>query len=110
MKGEFYCLCIECILTFYHRYSNRNSAFNRNESHTNPFPPSPPTEPINPKKRKREIQAITTIIETKEFPYSDDYLWKNNGNTVHKKSGLKSIYYKCSNGTKVTYNDEESGS
>ncbi|KAG0745175.1 hypothetical protein G6F62_007975 [Rhizopus arrhizus] len=88
--------------------SNRHSALNSHESHTNPFPPSPPTETINPKKRKREIQAITTIIETKEFPYSDDYLWKNNGNTVHKKSGLKSIYYKCSNGTKVTDNDEES--
>ncbi|KAG1462357.1 hypothetical protein G6F56_005536 [Rhizopus delemar] len=67
----------------------------------NPFPPSPPNEPTQlSRKRKREIQAITTIIETKEFPYSDDYLWKNNGNTVHKKSGLKSIYYKCSNGTK----------
>ncbi|KAI9255542.1 hypothetical protein BY458DRAFT_519929 [Sporodiniella umbellata] len=65
------------------------------------FPPSPPTETIQlSRKRKREIQAITTIIETKEFPYSDDYLWKNNGNTIHKKSGLKSIYYKCSNGTK----------
>jgi len=108
MKSEFACLCIECILIFEHRNSNRHSALNSHESHTNPFPPSPPTETINPKKRKREIQAITTIIETKEFPYSDDYLWKNNGNTVHKKSGLKSIYYKCSNGTKVTDNDEES--
>jgi hypothetical protein len=47
------------------------------------------------------MQAITTIIETKEFPYNDDYLWKNNGNTVHKKSGYKSIYYKCSNSAKV---------
>ncbi|KAG0769757.1 hypothetical protein G6F57_001478 [Rhizopus arrhizus] len=62
------------------------------------LPLSPPIETVNIKKRKREIQAITTIIETKEFPYSDDYLWKNNGNTIHKKSGFKSVYYKCSNG------------
>lgn len=47
------------------------------------------------------MQAISTIIETKEFPYNDDYLWKNNGNTVHKKSGYRSIYYKCSNSAKV---------
>ncbi|KAG0169845.1 hypothetical protein DFQ28_011026 [Apophysomyces sp. BC1034] len=80
-------------------------------------PPSPPSEslilkqyhgklPIPPvhtrpnKRRRREMQAITTIIETREFPYNDDYLWKNNGNTVHKKSGHKSIYYKCSNSSK----------
>ncbi|KAI8344370.1 hypothetical protein BC941DRAFT_408482 [Chlamydoabsidia padenii] len=44
------------------------------------------------------MQAITTIIETKEFPYNDDYLWRNNGNTTHKKTGNKSIYYKCANG------------
>lgn len=49
------------------------------------------------------MQAISTIIETKEFPYNDDYLWKNNGNTVHKKSGYRSIYYKCSNSAKVRY-------
>jgi hypothetical protein len=53
------------------------------------------------KRRKREMQAITTIIETKGFPYNDDYLWKNNGNTIHKKTGFKSIYYKCSNSSKV---------
>ncbi|KAI8367056.1 hypothetical protein BD560DRAFT_331675 [Blakeslea trispora] len=53
------------------------------------------------KRRRREMQAITTIIETREFPYNDDYLWKNNGNTVHKKSGFKSIYYKCTNSIKV---------
>ncbi|KAI7877101.1 uncharacterized protein EV154DRAFT_525632 [Mucor mucedo] len=70
-------------------------------------PPSPP--PSNGgdsihktvhKRRRREMQAITTIIETREFPYYDDYLWKNNGNTVHKKTGYKSIYYKCSNSSK----------
>lgn len=52
------------------------------------------------KRRRREMQAITTIIETREYPYNDDYLWKNNGNTVHKKTGFKSIYYKCSNSSK----------
>ncbi|KAF1797101.1 hypothetical protein V8B55DRAFT_1485656 [Mucor lusitanicus] len=69
-------------------------------------PPSPPIEPAaassatTTKRRRREMQAISTIIETKEFPYNDDYLWKNNGNTVHKKTGFKSIYYKCSNSAK----------
>lgn len=66
-------------------------------------PPSPPNDSIHKtvhKRRRREMQAITTIIETREFPYYDDYLWKNNGNTVHKKTGYKSIYYKCSNSSK----------
>ncbi|KAI7904916.1 uncharacterized protein BX663DRAFT_501025 [Cokeromyces recurvatus] len=73
-------------------------------------PPSPPSEPnhlpLSPsttshnKRRRREMQPITTVIETKEFPYNDDYLWKNNGNTIHKKTGFKSIYYKCSNNAK----------
>ena len=54
------------------------------------------------KRRRREMQAITMIIETREFPYNDDYLWKNNGNTIHKGSGNKSIYYKCANNQKVT--------
>lgn len=72
-------------------------------------PPSPPIEPAaassatTTKRRRREMQAISTIIETKEFPYNDDYLWKNNGNTVHKKTGFKSIYYKCSNSAKVSF-------
>ncbi|ORZ25914.1 hypothetical protein BCR42DRAFT_401198 [Absidia repens] len=70
-------------------------------------PVSPPVEKVSPKtatttvtglkRRRREMQAITTIIETKEFPYNDDYLWRNNGNTVHRKTGNKSIYYKCAN-------------
>ncbi|KAI9480382.1 MAG: hypothetical protein EXX96DRAFT_562392 [Benjaminiella poitrasii] len=68
-------------------------------------PPSPPSESkrlfsSQHKRRRREMQPITTIIETKEFPYNDDYLWKNNGNTIHKKTGFKSIYYKCSNNAK----------
>lgn len=76
-------------------------------------PPSPPIEPATTstttattttgtKRRRREMQSISTIIETREFPYNDDYLWKNNGNTVHKKTGFKSIYYKCSNSAKVS--------
>lgn len=50
-----------------------------------------------PRRRRREMQPITMIIETKDFPYDDDFVWKNNGNTIHKNSGQKSIYYKCSN-------------
>lgn len=56
---------------------------------------------MRPRRRRREMQAITMIIETREFPYNDDYVWKNNGNTIHKSSGQKSIYYKCSNSNAV---------
>ncbi|CAO3609546.1 unnamed protein product [Cunninghamella blakesleeana] len=52
------------------------------------------------KRKRREMQPITMIIETKEFPYNDNYQWKNNGNTIHRKNGQKSIYYKCSNSSK----------
>ncbi|CAO3677125.1 unnamed protein product [Rhizopus stolonifer] len=52
-------------------------------------------------RRRREMQAITKIVETREFPYIDRYFWKNNGNTIQKKTGCKSIYYKCSNSNKV---------
>lgn len=52
-------------------------------------------------RRRREMQAITKIVETREYPYMDGYFWKNNGNTVQKKTGNKSVYYKCSNSTKV---------
>ncbi|CAO3689741.1 unnamed protein product [Rhizopus stolonifer] len=51
-------------------------------------------------RRRREMQAITKIVETRESPYNDGFLWKNNGNTIQKKTGNKSIYYKCSNSTK----------
>ncbi|KAI8391105.1 uncharacterized protein BYT42DRAFT_478386, partial [Radiomyces spectabilis] len=51
-------------------------------------------------RRRREMQAITKIVETREFPYADGYFWKNNGNTIQKKTGNKSVYYKCSNSTK----------
>ncbi|KAI7863060.1 hypothetical protein BDF14DRAFT_1847440 [Spinellus fusiger] len=69
------------------------------------FPSKRPSQQENgqdhcTKRKRREMQAITTIIETRDFPYNDNYLWKNNGNTVHKKTGNKSIYYKCSNSGK----------
>ncbi|KAG1436179.1 hypothetical protein G6F56_013668 [Rhizopus delemar] len=51
-------------------------------------------------RRRREMQAITKIVETREYPYVDGYFWKNNGNTVQKKTGNKSVYYKCSNSNK----------
>ncbi|KAG2183245.1 hypothetical protein INT43_006249 [Umbelopsis isabellina] len=51
------------------------------------------------KRKRREMQAVTTIVETRD-PQNDDYLWKNNGNTLHKKTGQKSTYYKCSNSNK----------
>lgn len=55
----------------------------------------------SPSRRRREMQAITKIVETREYPYIDNYFWKNNGNTVQKKTGCKSVYYKCSNSNKV---------
>ncbi|KAH8548014.1 hypothetical protein BGW37DRAFT_523878 [Umbelopsis sp. PMI_123] len=51
-------------------------------------------------RKRREMQSITKVVETRDFPYNDEYLWKNNGNTIHKGSGEKSIYYKCSNSSK----------
>lgn len=59
------------------------------------FPPRP--------RRRREMQAITKIVETREYPYIDGHFWKNNGNTVQKKTGNKSVYYKCSNSNKVSH-------
>lgn len=53
------------------------------------------------KRRKRDVQAITMIVQTKEFPYNDQHEWKNNGNTVNKNSGKRSIYYKCVNSRSV---------
>ncbi|CAO3613703.1 unnamed protein product [Mucor fragilis] len=59
--------------------------------------PNCPDLTNRPRRRRREMQAISMIIETREFPYNDEYVWKNNGNTIHKNTGQKSIYYKCSN-------------
>ncbi|CAI2177567.1 15090_t:CDS:2 [Funneliformis geosporum] len=52
------------------------------------------------KRKRREMLPVTMIIETKEYPYVDDYLWKNNGNTTQRKTGNKSVYFKCSNSNK----------
>lgn len=52
-------------------------------------------------RRRREMQAISKIVETRDYPYIDGFFWKNNGNTVQKKTGNKSVYYKCSNSSKV---------
>lgn len=52
-------------------------------------------------RRRREMQAISKIVETRDYPYIDGFFWKNNGNTIQKKTGNKSVYYKCSNSSKV---------
>ncbi|CAO3652396.1 unnamed protein product [Cunninghamella blakesleeana] len=87
-------------------------------SHSFQAPPSPPNDDhengshsfmpckkssvsSHHKRRRREMQPVTAIIETREFPYNDNYLWRNNGNTIHKKTGFKSIYYKCANSQQV---------
>ncbi|KAI8082943.1 uncharacterized protein BX664DRAFT_361224 [Halteromyces radiatus] len=51
-------------------------------------------------RKRRSMQAVTKIVETKDPLYKDDYLWKNNGNTIQRKTGYKSTYYKCSNASK----------
>ncbi|KAI9482809.1 MAG: hypothetical protein EXX96DRAFT_555676 [Benjaminiella poitrasii] len=66
--------------------------YSMDESMKYDFPPRP--------RRRREMQAITKIVETREYPYNDGYFWKNNGNTIQKKTGNKSVYYKCSNSNK----------
>ncbi|KAG0239636.1 hypothetical protein B0O80DRAFT_497188 [Mortierella sp. GBAus27b] len=48
------------------------------------------------KRKRREMQPVSKTIDSPE-PFVDNYLWKNNGNTTQKKTGCKSIYYKCSN-------------
>jgi hypothetical protein len=92
--------------------NSSNKPFSCTESSTKKLllPPSNRPDPQvasslsnRPRRRRREMQAITMIIETKEFPYNDDYVWKNNGNTTHKSTGQKSIYYKCSNSIVVCY-------
>ncbi|KAI7881543.1 hypothetical protein K492DRAFT_206746 [Lichtheimia hyalospora FSU 10163] len=88
------------------------SGSNNHNTNTTPTPP-PPSSSYHPlpairrydpyftpqqrPRRRREMQAITKIVETREYPYIDGYSWKNNGNTVQKKTGNKSVYYKCSN-------------
>ncbi|KAF9422402.1 hypothetical protein BGZ76_003792 [Entomortierella beljakovae] len=48
------------------------------------------------KRKRREMQPVNKIVESME-PIIDPFLWKNNGNTTQKKTGCKSVYYKCSN-------------
>ncbi|ORZ19423.1 hypothetical protein BCR42DRAFT_489363 [Absidia repens] len=60
---------------------------------------SQPHSTQKPRKR-REMQAITKLVETRENPYLDGHFWRNNGNTIQKKTGNKSVYFKCSNSTK----------
>ncbi|KAI9236550.1 MAG: hypothetical protein BYD32DRAFT_418582 [Podila humilis] len=50
------------------------------------------------KRKRREMQPVNKIVDSPQ-PHIDPYLWKNNGNTIQKKTGCKSIYYKCSNST-----------
>ncbi|KAL7336225.1 hypothetical protein PS15p_201586 [Mucor circinelloides] len=71
---------------------------------TNPSSAEPPRRydsyfPQRP-RRRREMQAISKIVETRDYPYVDGFFWKNNGNTIQKKTGNKSVYYKCSNSSK----------
>ncbi|KAL9540809.1 hypothetical protein PS6_010589 [Mucor atramentarius] len=89
--------------------SNTPSLSTSAPANTNLFPPpttslsynSRPQEPVQKiSRRRRSMQAITKIVETTEFPYDDRHFWKNNGNTVQKKTGCKSVYYKCANSCK----------
>ncbi|KAI8075073.1 hypothetical protein BC940DRAFT_287368 [Gongronella butleri] len=64
-------------------------------------------------KKRREMQAISKIVETRDAGYNDGYFWRNNGNTIQKRTGNKSVYYKCSNSAKgcpvnktVTWRDD----
>ncbi|SAM07731.1 hypothetical protein [Absidia glauca] len=53
-----------------------------------------------PSRKRREMQAITMMVETRDPIYVDGYFWRNNGNTIQKKTGNKSVYFKCSNSAK----------
>ncbi|KAG0012698.1 hypothetical protein BGZ82_002451 [Podila clonocystis] len=48
------------------------------------------------KRKRREMQPVSKVVDSPE-PHIDYYVWKNNGNTVQKKTGCKSVYFKCSN-------------
>ncbi|KAK9703382.1 hypothetical protein K7432_010766 [Basidiobolus ranarum] len=54
-------------------------------------------KPDKKKRNRKAMLPISMIIETKEFPYPDNFVWLNNGNTIQKKTGLRSTYYKCAN-------------
>ncbi|ORX89393.1 hypothetical protein K493DRAFT_318726 [Basidiobolus meristosporus CBS 931.73] len=57
----------------------------------------PHSKPDKKKRNRKAMLPISMIVETKEFPYLDNYVWLNNGNTIQKKTGLRSTYYKCAN-------------
>lgn len=76
------------------KLENNNTLSNQPSNRSEPYLPQRP-------RRRREMQAISKIVETREYPYSDGFFWKNNGNTIQKKTGNKSVYYKCSNSSKV---------
>ncbi|KAL0084559.1 hypothetical protein F4703DRAFT_1737348 [Phycomyces blakesleeanus] len=94
---------------------NQSQTQNQNQNYHQQYETDPPIKMLtkdillqpnfdrHSSRRKREMQAVTKIVETREFPYNDNYFWKNNGNTTHKKNGCRSIYYKCSNSSKVIY-------
>ncbi|KAF8931442.1 hypothetical protein BGZ52_012566 [Haplosporangium bisporale] len=48
------------------------------------------------KRKRREMQPVSKVVDSPD-QHIDYYVWKNNGNTVQKKTGCKSIYFKCSN-------------
>ncbi|KAI8090040.1 uncharacterized protein BX664DRAFT_365759 [Halteromyces radiatus] len=87
--------------------TNDPTSFNLHDHPTssddiNQPPASSPSSflPLAEPRRRREMQAITKIVETRDYPYIDGHSWRNNGNTVQKKTGNKSVYYKCANSIK----------
>ncbi|CAO3633926.1 unnamed protein product [Cunninghamella blakesleeana] len=80
-------------------YPSHPSHYNNNHNNTRY---DPYYQQQHRQKRKREMQAITKIVETREYPYIDGYSWRNNGNTIQKKTGNKSVYYKCANSVNVS--------
>ncbi|KAG0084462.1 hypothetical protein BGZ93_001233, partial [Podila epicladia] len=48
------------------------------------------------KRKRREMQPVSKVVDSPD-QHNDYYVWKNNGNTIQKKTGCKSIYFKCSN-------------
>ncbi|OZJ06651.1 hypothetical protein BZG36_00271 [Bifiguratus adelaidae] len=54
-----------------------------------------PSQQKPKRQRNRTIQPVTTIIETRDPNNTDNFIWKNNGNTVQRKTGCRSVYYKC---------------
>ncbi|KAI7904753.1 uncharacterized protein BX663DRAFT_484847 [Cokeromyces recurvatus] len=86
-------------------YEDENKSLLNTMSRKVPIPPnnrsnnkqhiSLNSSPIRQSRRRKEMQAITMIIETKEFPYDDKHAWKNNGNTVHKKTAQRNSTNLC---------------